>query len=47
MRDIGETAVRSLIDRLGDPDARRVTAVLPTELVVRASCGCSTRGGTK
>ncbi len=47
MRDIGEIAVRTLLDRLADPDARRVTAVLPTELVVRASCGCSTRGGTR
>jgi LacI family transcriptional regulator len=45
MRDIGEIAVRTLLDRLADADARRVTAVLPTELVVRASCGCSTRGG--
>jgi LacI family transcriptional regulator len=47
MRDIGEIAVRTLLDRLADPGARRVTAVLPTELVVRASCGCSTRGGTR
>jgi LacI family transcriptional regulator len=45
MRDIGEIAVGALIDRLAEPDARRVRAVLPTELVVRASCGCSTRGG--
>lgn len=47
MRDIGEIAVRTLLDRLADPEGRRVTAVLPTELVVRASCGCSTRGGAK
>jgi LacI family transcriptional regulator len=47
MRDIGEIAVRTLLDRLADPDARRVTAVLPTELVLRASCGCSTRGGSR
>jgi LacI family transcriptional regulator len=47
MRDIGEIAVRTLLDRLADPGSRRVTAVLPTELVVRTSCGCSTRGGTR
>jgi LacI family transcriptional regulator len=47
MRDIGEIAVRTLLDRLADPASRRVTAVLPTELVVRTSCGCSTRGGTR
>lgn len=46
MRDIGETAVRALLDRLADRSAARRAAVLPTELVVRASCGCSTRGGT-
>jgi LacI family transcriptional regulator len=45
MRDIGETAVRTLIDRLADRAAPRHTAVLPTELVLRASCGCSARGG--
>jgi LacI family transcriptional regulator len=45
IRDIGEIAVRTLLDRLADAAAPRVTAVLPTELVVRASCGCTTRGG--
>ena len=48
MRDIGETAVRTLLERLADRDAPRHTVMLPTELVVRASCGCSTpRGGTR
>jgi LacI family transcriptional regulator len=45
MRDIGETAVRTLVQRLADRAAPRHTAVLPTELVLRASCGCSARGG--
>jgi LacI family transcriptional regulator len=45
MRDIGETAVRTLLERLADRAAPRHTAVLPTELVIRASCGCSARGG--
>jgi LacI family transcriptional regulator len=47
MRDIGETAVRTLLDRLAQRDAPRHTAVLPTELVLRASCGCTTRGGSR
>jgi LacI family transcriptional regulator len=47
MRDIGEIAVRTLLDRLADRTAPRHTTVLPTELVLRASCGCSTRGGSK
>jgi LacI family transcriptional regulator len=45
MRDIGEIAVRTLLDRLADRSAPRHTAVLPTELVLRTSCGCSTRRG--
>ena len=47
MRDIGEIAVRTLLDRLADSSAPRRTAVLPTELVVRTSCGCTTRGGSR
>jgi len=47
MRDIGETAVRTLLDRLADSSGPRRTAVLATELVVRASCGCTARGGSK
>ena len=47
MRDIGETAVRTLLDRLAERAAPRHTAVLPTELVLRASCGCTSRGGPR
>jgi LacI family transcriptional regulator len=47
MRDIGETAVGTLLARLADRTAPRKTTVLPTEIVLRASCGCSTRGGQK
>jgi LacI family transcriptional regulator len=47
MRDIGEIAMRTLFDRIAEPAAPRRTVMLPTELVVRRSCGCSsTRGGT-
>ncbi len=43
MRQIGEEAVRTLLARLRDPDAPRRELVLPTELVVRRSCGCTAR----
>jgi LacI family transcriptional regulator len=47
MRDIGETAVRTLLDRLADRSTPRHTVVLPTQLVRRGSCGCTPRGGTR
>jgi LacI family transcriptional regulator len=40
MRESGEAAVRMLLDRLRDPDAPRRTLMLPTEVVLRKSCGC-------
>jgi len=43
MREIGERAVHALLDRLSDRDAPRRTSVLPTQLVVRSSCGCRGR----
>ena len=44
MRRLGEECVRLLLRRLESPDAGRETVVVPTELVVRASCGCSEEG---
>jgi LacI family transcriptional regulator len=43
MRDLGEQAVRALLRRLADPQAPRQSLILPTELVVRRSCGCGAR----
>lgn len=40
MRQIGEEAVRTLLDRLRDPDERRRALTLPTEVIIRRSCGC-------
>lgn len=40
MRDIGAEAVRVILGRVAQPEARRRATVLPTELVVRRSCGC-------
>jgi len=43
MRDLGEEAVRVLLERVNDPDAARCSVVMPTQLVIRRSCGCRTR----
>ncbi len=43
--DVETAGDAGTLDRLADRTAPRPTAVLPTELVLRASCGCSTRGG--
>lgn len=40
MRQIGETAVELLLERIGQPQAPRRTHTLPTEVVLRRSCGC-------
>lgn len=40
MRDLGEQAVQMLLDRIKDPTAPRRRAILPTQLMVRRSCGC-------
>jgi LacI family transcriptional regulator len=41
IREQGELAVQLLLQRMEHPDARAETLVLPTELVIRRSCGCS------
>ncbi|MEP6527483.1 MAG: LacI family DNA-binding transcriptional regulator [Nocardioidaceae bacterium] len=43
MRDVGEQAVRMLLDRIAQPDAKRRSVVLPTEPRIRRSCGCGRR----
>jgi LacI family transcriptional regulator len=40
MRGIGERACDRLIERIADPSLRPRVEVLPTELVLRSSCGC-------
>jgi LacI family transcriptional regulator len=40
MRMIGERACARLLDRIADPTMRPTVDLLPTELVLRASCGC-------
>jgi LacI family transcriptional regulator len=49
MRAIGAEAVRAVLGRLADGHAPRRAVVLPTQLVIRRSCGCPpspARGGT-
>jgi LacI family transcriptional regulator len=43
MRELGERSVRMLLDRLADPNQPRQSVVLPTEVVIRRSCGCRGR----
>jgi LacI family transcriptional regulator len=45
MRELGEQAVRMLLDRIGDPAGPPKSAVLPTETVIRRSCGCHGTAG--
>lgn len=45
MRDLGATAARLLEGRIGGQTAGPRTKTLPTDLVIRTSCGCSDRGG--
>lgn len=40
MRAIGEQAVTVLLERLRDPDGLRRDVLMPTEVVLRRSCGC-------
>jgi LacI family transcriptional regulator len=40
MRLLGERACARLLERVTTPGLRQRVEVLPTELVVRASCGC-------
>jgi LacI family transcriptional regulator len=47
IRDLGEQAVRVLFDRIREPDAPTRSLVLPTEVVIRRSCGCRTRSAPR
>ncbi len=47
MRDLGEQAVRLLLERVADPAAPRRSVVLPTRTVIRHSCGCRRRSSPR
>jgi LacI family transcriptional regulator len=40
IRELGERACDRLIERIADPSLRPKVELLPTELVLRSSCGC-------
>jgi len=40
MRMLGERACARLLDRISDPSLQHYIELLPTELVIRSSCGC-------
>jgi Periplasmic binding protein-like domain len=40
IRKLGERACERLIERIADPSLRPRVEILPTELVLRTSCGC-------
>jgi len=41
IREFGVLAVQMLLRRINDPEAEAETIVLPTQLVIRRSCGCA------
>lgn len=41
MRELGERSVQVLLGRLADPAGPPFSVVLPTEVVIRGSCGCT------
>jgi LacI family transcriptional regulator len=43
MQQLGEQAVRAVLDRVRDRGAERREVVLATELVIRRSCGCRSK----
>ena len=43
IRELGDRSVRMLLARIADPAAPRQCVILPTETVIRHSCGCRTR----
>jgi LacI family transcriptional regulator len=43
MRELGERSVRMLLARIANPAAPRQSVMLPTETVIRSSCGCRIR----
>lgn len=49
IRELGERSVGLVLDRLAHPLASKRSVVLPTELVIRRSCGCRGRrpGGSR
>ncbi|MGN6794602.1 MAG: LacI family DNA-binding transcriptional regulator [Streptosporangiaceae bacterium] len=43
MRELGEKSVRLLLERIADRDRARQSVMLATDVVIRRSCGCTSR----
>jgi LacI family transcriptional regulator len=43
MRELGERSVRMLLERIAEPGRPPASVVLPTQMVIRNSCGCRGR----
>ena len=43
MRELGERSVQLLLDRISNPGAPPHSLILPTQVVIRGSCGCRSR----
>jgi len=46
LAEIGALAARLVLERVGGSHKKPVTTVLPTEIMIRSSCGCRSQGGT-
>ncbi|HEY2509046.1 MAG TPA: LacI family DNA-binding transcriptional regulator [Streptosporangiaceae bacterium] len=46
MRELGERSVQALLARIAQPAASPSSHVLPTQLVIRGTCGCRSRAAT-
>jgi LacI family transcriptional regulator len=46
MRQLGERSIEMLLQRIADPQGPRSSVVLPTQPVLRRSCGCTARART-
>ncbi|MGH2699621.1 MAG: LacI family DNA-binding transcriptional regulator [Actinomycetota bacterium] len=47
MRELGATACRVLVQRIEQPEEVPHNVTLPTEVVIRSSCGCPSRQGER
>ena len=46
LAEIGALAARLVLERVGGSRKKPVLTVLPTEMLIRSSCGCQPQGGT-
>jgi len=46
LAEIGATAARLVVERVAGSRKKPVSTVLPTEILIRSSCGCQPQGGT-